>query len=284
MYLLTACSDDSDGRSVKLWSGEDGAFQRDVTAVTGSVEAFAVWHSRLLIHQYRFSPFEPLDKSEFVMLHPADGTPNVFDCNAGRITELAGGNGELIACACQNGNVLVWDGNRRKLLRTLAGEDDGAEATSVAISEDEHYIAAGYSNATIALWKLSKSDGSPLRGHDASVTTLAFDSEGSKLASGDVDGEIFVWDCATKRELQSFTAHDDKITAIAFIEDGLLVTAGADGTIKLWHWLSGHQFRVLASEESGVVDMSIQRGRIAASFSSGKVSLWGLGDTGRRRR
>ncbi|RKP27250.1 hypothetical protein SYNPS1DRAFT_21175 [Syncephalis pseudoplumigaleata] len=46
-----------------------------------------------------------------------------------------------------------------------------------------------------------------LRGHEAQVTSLAFDDAGTRLYSGDVDGVVLAWDLRTRRPIRHMQVH-----------------------------------------------------------------------------
>ena len=65
--------------------------------------------------------------------------------------------------------------------------------------------------------------------------SLAFDDNGSRLFTGDSDGEVKVWNVDSGAELLSWNAHAGEIRSLVLSPDGgTLVTAGTDGLIKLW--------------------------------------------------
>jgi WD40 repeat protein len=71
----------------------------------------------------------------------------------------------------------------------------GDSFTSVAISPDGRILAAAGSDSSISLYtypglKLTRE----LRGHKGSVSTLAFSSNGKRLASGGRDHSVIIWD------------------------------------------------------------------------------------------
>jgi WD40 repeat protein len=65
------------------------------------------------------------------------------------------------------------------------------------------------------------------------ISALRYSADGSVLMIGTVAGEIHLVDVASRRET-SFTAHTDAIVALAASGDGLIATAGGDGTVALW--------------------------------------------------
>jgi WD40 repeat protein len=72
-------------------------------------------------------------------------------------------------------------------------------------------------------------------GHGSLTTCLTFSGDGSLLASGHLDGAIYLWEVATGLELDVRLGHEGAVGGLAFPPgDGTLISAGADATIKFW--------------------------------------------------
>ena len=65
---------------------------------------------------------------------------------------------------------------------------------------------------------------------------VAYNSDGSRLATGGWDQTIKVWDTQTNKALFTIKAHTGTVTALAFSPDGQFIASGStDGTVKLWN-------------------------------------------------
>ncbi len=104
-----------------------------------------------------------------------------------------------------------------------------------ALSPNGKYIAVGDANNTIQLWDMKGNRiGSPFRGHENSITSLAFSPNGRFIASGSWDKTVRLWD--TKGNLIStFLGHQKAIESITFSPDGqYIASASQDGIVRLW--------------------------------------------------
>jgi WD40 repeat protein len=79
-----------------------------------------------------------------------------------------------------------------------------------------------------------------LNGHDDSVRGVAFNHDGTLVATASDDGTVRVWDPVSGDEIVAFTGHDDSVVGVAFNHDGTRVaTASDDGTAKVWDTATG---------------------------------------------
>lgn len=70
-----------------------------------------------------------------------------------------------------------------------------AEVTCILRSPQEDIFAVGYADGSIRLWSVSASSViATFNGHKKSITALAFDGSGARLASGSQDTELILWD------------------------------------------------------------------------------------------
>jgi WD40 repeat protein len=74
-----------------------------------------------------------------------------------------------------------------------------------------------------------------LKGHDLSVWSVAYSSDGRTLASGSYDRAVRLWEAATRIERASLTGHGGEVFSVAFSPDGKeLASTSWDQTVKLW--------------------------------------------------
>ena len=175
----------------------------------------------------------------------------------------------LLAAAGDGGTVRLWDVSNPRhplLLALLTGPADTVYAlasapmappwppapvllgrpltapadivTSVAFSPDGATLAAGSYDHKFWLWNVSRPaapvrSARPLTGATDSVNSVGFSPGGTVLAAASSDDTIRLWDVATGRLIAALP-HPGVVTSVAWAGGHLLVSGGAEGTVRLW--------------------------------------------------
>lgn len=80
-----------------------------------------------------------------------------------------------------------------------------AEVTCIHRSPQKDSFAVGYADGSIRLWNAANGAViATFNGHKKSVTSLAFDEAGTRLASGSQDTDLIVWDIVAETGLFRF--------------------------------------------------------------------------------
>ncbi len=112
--------------------------------------------------------------------------------------------------------------------------------------------------------------------HRQPVMALAYNQDGSLLATGSVDTAAAVWDSETLDLIRRLEGHAGVVWAVAF--DPVrpeLATASDDGTVRIWHIESGTARLVLRSQGKFYDTAYSPDGRYLAAVSSdGAVSVF----------
>jgi WD40 repeat protein len=75
-----------------------------------------------------------------------------------------------------------------------------------------------------------------LRGHRNSVYAVAYNREGTLLATGGADGTLRIWDARSYQPTgEPLRGHRGAITQVTFAGNGRVITASRDRTIRIWN-------------------------------------------------
>ena len=178
--------------------------------------------------------------------------------------------------------LVTWDVSAALPAPRRIGTEPGP-GTAVAYSPDGSLLATG-SWSGIDVGKILVRDActGEVRGQFTGLSVphaLVFDATGKRLASGDLVGNLVIWDLATMRQVARFVTGSTAIWAIAFLDNGRrLVTHGSDAAV-LYDLESGAVVRRLTLEggvRKFVVDLA--RNRLVVAFKSGAIGSVSLDD------
>lgn len=117
-----------------------------------------------------------------------------------------------------------------------------------------------------------------LEGHTGPVTSLAFDPQGSMLASGCFDSSVKLWDVKSGRLLSTLEGHRGSVYSVVFDSHAKMLASGSsDGTVNLWDPHSTRLINTLKVPQGNILTgVTLDRdGSMLAvsSFGSG-VTIW----------
>ena len=93
---------------------------------------------------------------------------------------------------------------------------------------------------------------STLLQHMGWVSSLAFSSDGTFLASGSNNGVVALWDIQTGGVIRTFPGHTNSVLSIS-ISDGNIIASGSDDTtIRLWDTQTGECCCIIDGHSKGV--------------------------------
>ncbi|KAK8209006.1 beta transducin [Zalaria obscura] len=207
-----------------------------------------------------------------------------------------------------NEEVLCWDVKKGELLSRWHDRDCRAEVTAISQCEiQEDVFAVGYNDGSIRIWDaLSNNIIITFNGHRSAVTHLAFDREGSRLASGSRDTDIIIWNLLSETAEFRLRGHKDQITGLRFIqtrvsqrqsphtdeavdlsapdeegeiEEKYLLSISKDALIKIWDLTTPHCIETHVAQTNGecwALGMSPDGQGCITAGNDGELKVWSL--------
>ena len=190
----------------------------------------------------------------------------------------------------------VLEGHGGAVTSLVCGEDDKGAPLLISGSRDRSIIKwqLHFSEPKEVIIKLEENEveegqpteikkyivGKPLKslhGHNHFISSLALNSDSTKLVSGSWDKTIRLWDIPTSKSENIFKGHTKDVLCIAFSHDERLIfSGGMDNTLKYWNTkgelrFDNNQFRGWVS-----CILNIQKGKsnyIAVGSWDGSVKI-----------
>ncbi len=129
--------------------------------------------------------------------------------------------------------------------------------SAAIFSPDGKYLAASYGTKLVVIWDWKS--GKPwltLIGHTDIVENVAYNADGSLLASASDDGTAILWDLNPKLEnhfKMKLVGHSPLVYDVAFSPDGkYLATGSADGLVEIWDVNTGNSIFNLYGNDNRV--------------------------------
>jgi serine/threonine protein kinase len=268
-WIVSAGADSA----VRVWQASTGKLLRTIELAEGAPSAFAVDNRRALVgHQDGTVVLWDLESATRVAtFRPGAGSVT------GPVTAVAF-QGERLVAVRQDGAVALLD----------AAAPDTPTVLLTAQASGGHMIAAAHGRGllvsagfdrTVRLWRGTEPElvrAWRLTGDSAAI---AIAPDGGYMACGSAGGVVAYQPRPALRGpasyvAQRFKAHDGRITALAVAGTGLLASAGADGSLKLW---TLHPGRIARALDGGVVQsLAFTRDgrRLLSGGKDGVIRVW----------
>lgn len=146
-------------------------------------------------------------------------------------------HGHYFASSSADRTAKLWSTAHIMPLRLFVGHDSDAEALCWHPNGLYVFTGAGGGDRTVRMWDIQRGVGVRMfTGHVGNVTSLACAPNGKTVASSDDRGEIILWNLATGRLIKRMRGHGrGGIWSMDWsVESSVLVSGGADGTVRVW--------------------------------------------------
>jgi hypothetical protein len=112
-----------------------------------------------------------------------------------------------------------------------------------------------------------------LKGHTGQVRSVSWSPDGTRLATGSLDGTAKVWDAAGGRELLTLKVHAGEVS-VSWSPDGMrLATGSEDGTAKVWDAAGTAAVQQWAREDRAVQEL-LESNDFRSRKAQGFLQTW----------
>ncbi len=168
---------------------------------------------------------------------------------------------------------------RQAVRPRLQIKNPAGPVTSLGMSADGRVLAIVHDNNSVRIWDLQNGVEQARYPTADPPRAIRVSDDGARVVIGTEGGKVIVLNAATGLPLATFSNHRGAVTAIAISPDHTnVVSAGADGTLRLWDGRVGRQAAVLEGQ-AGVTSVALagDNRRVVAGGPAGRVIIWNAG-------
>jgi WD40 repeat protein/tRNA A-37 threonylcarbamoyl transferase component Bud32 len=308
---------ESENGTVRVWDAESG---REIRTLKGNTENLSLYNSVAISGDGK-RIVRIVSKSRDGQVNPVSAT--VWDAENGReIRTLKGpmwenrtlmvgpssgvmnfvsvaisSDGKWIISGGDSGEVMVWDAESGRAIRTLKGPSG-----RVAISRNgKRIVSSGIvssGSTMVSVWDAESGlekltlrvvDKERLYAHEVNVVGVAISHDGNRIVLGRQGGTVKVWDVESCQEICTFKGHTGSlapieydssrriVSSVAISGDGKrIISGGDDGTVRVWDADTGVEKLTLKGHTGPVTSVAISGDgkRIISGGDDGTVRVW----------
>lgn len=187
-----------------------------------------------------------------------------------------------VATASFDGTAKVWDTETGENVSTLSGHDKSLE--EIVFSPDTTEIATAGDDGQVIVWNAAS--GRPIRTlikHSSTTDhyraySVAYNRDGSLLATGNDNGTMQIWDPKTGIEQKRLQSDKRRIPVrgLAFSADDRHLASAIDNDALVWDYRAGNIVLTLSGHNSPIMNVKYDPAgkRLVTASMDGTAKLW----------
>jgi WD40 repeat protein len=189
-------------------------------------------------------------------------------------------DGKNVASAGVDGTLKVWNttGERSAVTITVPGTSTRQDTGRLWLSEDAQTFLSGFGTTTIRLWNSATGEpsGAPFESK-ARVTCYSSAIDG-KIALGDADGRVTIWDVAAGKAVRTFQGPTKDMSDVALSRGGQWLAIAGYGKAQVWDIQKGLAVCTIddTPKDSIYLQLSPDGKQLAAVTFLGEAKSWSV--------
>ena len=188
-------------------------------------------------------------------------------------------SGKLVAIPFGT-KIQIWTIENPKLVSEFK-EMHKKPILAIDYSNSGKYIVSGGQDSLLIVWDTNSSiPYHIIKPHQGMILSANYSPDDKLIAIGTTENNVVLINSTTGETYKVFSGHTDDVLNVEFIDNNILASCSADGSIILWDVLSGEMINHWSAHDNWVRNISIgvDKSRILSCGDDGHIKQWDISD------